>query len=176
MFCHCLSLLMKVILRSVLLNGKPCKINMDTAADHIIMSKSVYRRDFSHIPLRKSNSRLCTYTGHSLTVYGELLCQIVCDEQNLTLPLIVVDHHERPITLGRSWLAKLRLNWTKVFHVNHEEAGSPNARQRLNSMLKNKAYLFQDSYGGLKGHADHIRVKPEAKPVFHKPRRVPHVV
>jgi len=32
--------------------------------------------------------------------------------------------------------------------------------------LKNKADLFEDSYDGLKGHGDHIIVKPAAKPVF----------
>ena len=161
---------------NVLLNGKPCKMQIDTAADHTIMCKSVYRRDFSHIPLRKSKIRLCTYTGDSLTVCGELLCEIVYDEQKLTLPLIVVDHPERPTILGRSWLAKLRLNWSKVFHVKHEEAESPNAKQRLNSILKNKAHLCEDSYDGFKGHEAHIRVKPETKPVFHKHRRVPHAL
>ena len=62
----------------------------------------MYRRDFSHIPLRKSNIRLCRYTGDSLTVCGKLLCEIVYDEQILTLPLIIVDNPERPTVLGRS--------------------------------------------------------------------------
>ena len=105
---------------------------------------------------------------------SELLCDIVYDEQNLTLALIVVDHPERPTLLGRNWLAKLRLNWSKMFHVKYEKAGSPNAKQRLNWMLKNKAHLFEDSYDGLKGHEAHIRVKLEAKPVFHKHHRVPY--
>ena len=39
---------------NMLLNGEPCKMQIDTAADHTIMYKSVYRRDFSHIHLRKS--------------------------------------------------------------------------------------------------------------------------
>ena len=90
-----------------------------------------------------------------------MLCEIVYDEQKPILSLIVVDHPERPTPLGRSWLAKLRLNWSKVFHVKHEEAESPNAKQRLNSILKNKAHLFEDSYDGLKGHKAHIRGKPE---------------
>ena len=37
--------------KNKLLNGKPCKMQIDTAADHT-MCRSVYRRDFSHIPLR----------------------------------------------------------------------------------------------------------------------------
>ena len=59
---------------------------------------------------------LCTYTGDSLTVCGELLCEIVYDEQK---------------PLRSSWLAKLRLNWSKVFNVKHEETENPNAKQRL---------------------------------------------
>ena len=76
---------------NVLLNCKPCKMQIDAAADHTIMCKSVYRRGFSHIPMRKSNIRLCTYTCDSLTVCGELLCEFVNS-------------------------AKLRLNWSTVFH------------------------------------------------------------
>ena len=98
------------------------------------MCKSVYRRDFSHIPLRKSKIRLCTYTGDSLTVCGELLCEIVYDEQKLTLPLIIVDHHERPTLLDRNWLEKVRLNWSKVFHVKHEES---ELSQRLSQCFTN---------------------------------------
>ena len=97
--------------KNVLLNGKHWKMQIDTAGDHTIMCKSVYSRDFGHILLRKSNTRLCTYTGDSLTVCSKLLCEIVYDEQKLTLPLTVVDHPERSTLLGRSWLAKLRLNW-----------------------------------------------------------------
>jgi len=41
-------------------------------------------------------------------------------------------------------------------------------------MLKIKAHLFEDGYDGFKGHVAHIRVKLEAKPVFHKPLRVPY--
>ena len=63
-----------------------------------------------------------------------------------------------------------------MFHVKHEEAGSPNAKQRLNSMLKNKAHLCEDSYDGFKGHEAHIRVKPEAKPVLPKHCRVPYAL
>ena len=93
-----------------------------------------------------------------------------------TLPLNVVHHPERPTLLGRSRLAKVRLNGSKVFHVKHEEAESPNAKQKLNSMLKNQANLFEDSYDGLKGHEAKIRVKPDAKPLFHKTRRVPYAL
>jgi len=81
-------------------------------------------------------------------VCGELLCEIVYDE----------------------------LNWSKVFHVKHEEAGSPNAKQRFNSMLKNKAHLFEDGYDSLKGHETHIRAKPEAKPVFHIQHKAPYAL
>jgi len=157
---------------NVLLNGKPCKMQIDTAADHTIMYKSVYRRDFSHIHLRKSNIRLCPYTDDSLSMYGELLCEIVYGEQNLTLPLTVVDHPEKLTLLGRSCLAKLRLNWSKVLHAKYKEAGSQIAKQRLHSMLKNKSHLCEDNYGGLKGHEPHIRVKP----VYHTHRRVPYAL
>ena len=83
-------------------NGKPCIMQIDTAADHREMCKSVYRRD-------------------SLTVCGELLCEFVYNEQKRTSPLIVVDLPERPTLLG--------ISCSNVFHIKHEEPGSPNAKQ-----------------------------------------------
>lgn len=43
-------------------------------------------------------------------------------------------------------------------------------------MPRKHSNLFQDSYDGWKGYEAHIRMKTDATPVFHKPRRVPYAL
>ena len=54
------------------INGKPCKMELDTAADYSIMSKSVYLERFAGRPLTPSKVTLKTYTGEWLDVLGEM--------------------------------------------------------------------------------------------------------
>ena len=45
------------------INGKPCMMELDTAADFSIMSKSEYIEKFADTPLTPSQVTLKTYTG-----------------------------------------------------------------------------------------------------------------
>ena len=58
-------------------NGSPCVMEVDTAADYSIMSKSTHSRRFSSFPLRPSKVELKTYTGETLAVCGEMMCDVV---------------------------------------------------------------------------------------------------
>ncbi len=86
-------------------------MQIDTGADHTIMCKFTYIREFSYIPLKQSQVRLTIYTGDNLKVCGEILCEVVYTGQKEILPIIVVDCPEKPTLLGRNWLKKLKLNW-----------------------------------------------------------------
>lgn len=79
---------------TVSLKGTQCRMQIDTAADYTITCKSMYDREYSHIPLKQSNIKLCTYTGNSITVCGEIQGALEYLGQGLTLPLVVVDHEE----------------------------------------------------------------------------------
>jgi hypothetical protein len=57
------------------LNGVVCDMEIDTAADFSIMSKSIYDQ-FSHFPLYPSAVKLKTYTGETLQVSGEMKCEL----------------------------------------------------------------------------------------------------
>ena len=55
----------------MLINGKPCKMEVYTAADYSIMARSVYLEKFADTPLTPSKVVLLTYTGEVLEVSGE---------------------------------------------------------------------------------------------------------
>ncbi|KAJ8032982.1 hypothetical protein HOLleu_23086 [Holothuria leucospilota] len=167
---------------TISLNGTQCRMQIDTAADYTIMCKSMYDREYSHLPLQQSKIKLCTYTGDSITVCGEIQCAVEYSGQRLTLPLVVVDHDEKPALLGRNWLEKLKLNWNKIFSVTSiskaqvSGVNRSSENDRLDLLPRKHSNLFQDSYDGWKGYEAHIRMKTDATPVFHKPRRVPYAL
>ena len=87
----------------VSINGSLVAMEVDTAADYSIMSKSTYPQKFSNFPLHPSNVELKTYTGETLTVCGEMQCDIVYKGQKYTLPIIVANDENKPTLLGRNW-------------------------------------------------------------------------
>ena len=79
------------------INGSLCELEVDTAADYSIMSKSMYMQKFSNLPLRSSQVRLKTYTGESLTVCGEMQCDIMHKGHKYALPILVADYNNNKI-------------------------------------------------------------------------------
>jgi transposase InsO family protein len=159
------------------LNDIECNMQIDTAADFSVMSKQVYRSMFSHMPMSSSKVKLKTYTGDKIVVCGEIMFDVVYKDQKATLPMVVVDHPGRPTLLGRNWLEKLKLEWGEIFTVTQSSKTS-SVHQRLDLVLRKHSALFQenDNYDGLTNFKAHIRVKPDAKPVFLKARRVPYAL
>jgi hypothetical protein len=88
-----------------------CDMQVDMTADFSIMSKSVF--DFASTLLVESKVQLRTYTGpgDEINVCGEFLCNVKYNEQKVALPMVVVDHDNRPTLMGRNWLSKFKLNW-----------------------------------------------------------------
>ena len=156
------------------INGSPCVMEVDTAADYSIMSKSTHSQKFSSFPLRPSKVELKTYTGETLAVCGEMMCDVVYKGHEYTLPIIVADYEKKPTLLGRNWLSHIRLEWGEVFSLTRSESES--AKSQLDGLLAKHSELFKDSYEGMKGLEAHITMKDGAKPIFIKPRRVPYAL
>ena len=60
----------------MLINGKPCKMEVNTAADNAITAHSVYLEKFADTPLTPSKVVLRTHTGEVLEVSGEMQCNV----------------------------------------------------------------------------------------------------
>ena len=90
------------------INGKPCMMEFDTAADFATMSKSEYLEKFADEPLTPSQVTLKTYTGEVLDVSGEMHCEIVCKGKQYSLPILVANYDAKPTLLGKNRLSTLR--------------------------------------------------------------------
>ena len=75
----------------MLINGKPCKMEVDTAADCSITAHSVYLEKFADTPLTPSKVVLRMYTGEVLEVSGKMQCNVIYKHKHYSLPVVVGD-------------------------------------------------------------------------------------
>ena len=76
---------------SVMLDQKSCKIQLDTGATVSILPKALYDQQFSHWSLCSTKIKLQAYNGVRIPVYGEVHLPVVYEQQELVLPLNVID-------------------------------------------------------------------------------------
>lgn len=156
------------------INGKLCMMELDTAADFSIMSRSEYLERFADKPLSPSKVTLKTYTGELLDVSGEMQCDIVYKGKQYSLPILVANYDAKPTLLGKNWLRHIKFEWGEIFCI---PKGDPrSADSQLNELLSKHSELFTESYKGMTGLEAHITMRGDAKPVFVKARRVPYAL
>ena len=115
------------------------------------MSKNTYTQKFSDFPLHSSNVELKTYTGETLTVCGEVQCNILYKSHEYTLPNIVANYENKPTLWGRIWLNCIRLAWGQTFSL----TGLEDAKSQLDDLHAKHSDLFGDSYEGMEGSTHH---------------------
>ena len=105
---------------SVILDQKSCEMQLDTGATVSILPKVLYDQQFNQWPIHGTKIKLKAYNGVRIPVYGEVHLPVVYEQQELVLPLIVVDGDGPPL-LGRNWLEQLKLNWRNIFHMSEAD-------------------------------------------------------
>ena len=99
---------------TVQIQGKPVQMEIDTGATFSVMSESTFKslwKGESAPPVRDSVAKLCTFTGESITVVGEVeVVQRPMSQDELS-------DRSGPWTkfVGRNWLKLIKLDWAH-FH------------------------------------------------------------
>ena len=149
--------------------GETLQLVVDTAAPVSVIPFKVYKKHFTHMPLKRPDIHLESYSQTRINVHGVLQVQVKYMEQNHTLPLYVVDGEVS--LLGRQWLQHLKLNWN-VLALQHKN----NAIDAMDKLLKECDTVFAPSIGTVKGFQAEIKIQEGASPVFHRPRPVPYAI
>ena len=139
------------------INGKPCMMELDTAADFSIMSKSEYLEKFADKPLTPSQVILKTYTGEVLEVSRKIHCDIVYKGKQYSLPILVANYDAKPTLLGTNSLRHIKLEWGEIFCIPKGDALS--ADSQLNDLLSKHSELFTESYEGMKSLEAHFTMR-----------------
>ena len=154
----------------VKINGKLLQMEVDTGAAVSIISEQTKNRLNLTVPLASPSVVLRTYTGEAMSVLGEMKVEVEYKDQHYNLTLMVVKG-DGPNLFGRDWLQYFQLDWKTI--------GIATLDKDLSQvqLLKNKyKQVFAEGLGTMKKCKAHLRVKSEAKPVFHRPRSVPYAI
>ena len=152
----------------VLVEVDGCSIPMevDTGASVSIMSEIMYHKLWPRRSLGTSLIRLQTYSKEPIAVVGSTEVQVAYEGQIAKLPLVVVKG-EGPTLLGRNWLGKMRLNWSKIHY-----ASGPG----LHDLLSKYGVIFQEGLGTFQDYEVSIEVNPDTQPRFCKARTLPYAM
>ena len=137
-------------------------MEIDTGATKSIMSKGTFHRIWPSSNASPLDNELILVKP--IKEIGEANVEETLDDQREKLSLLIVDG-DGPNLLGRDWLRKLRVNWSQLNQIRHNE--------ELQSILDNHRSVFKEDLGHIRGTRASIPVDPMASPRFFRARTVP---
>ena len=152
-------------------NGRALPMEIDTGAAVSLISERVQKQEYPSAVLRPSDVTLRTYTDERMDVLGEMLVEVVYENQRKTLLLIVVAG-AGPSLFRRNWLEHLTINWRQVLSV----TCMPTMQTQLQALLKKYHQVFTDELGTIRDLKASLQVHPDAQPKFWKARTVPYAL
>ena len=151
---------------------------VDTGAAASILSYSDYDRHFKYLALKPVQRSFHSYVGTPLDVAGQTLVDVEHNGQRATLPLPVVRAESyAPPLLGRSWLTKIRLDWSTLFSPPISQVSVDQDNDvRIERLKEQYREIFKPELGTVKGVKAKLYLKENAKPVFQRARPVPYAL
>ena len=111
-----------------------------------------------------------TYTGQHISVRGTIEVNVEYGEQAKNLHLYVVDGSGSTL-FGRDWLSQIRLDWATIAKVTTQD---PTAVWK--PVIEKHAAVFSEKLGTISPFKATLQLRPEASPIFRKPRSVPYAL
>ena len=168
---------------TVCIEGKSVEMELDTGAAFSIMSTDMFKQFFGHVPLKRCEKKLRTYTGQRILPKGIAKVKVQYNDQKCTAELYVVDSDGPPL-FGRSWMELIKLDWETIFaHLHGDCSGSvvhvvSDAEQtsvQLKCILDRYKDVFSSASGAMRDVTATLSVK-DCSPKFLKARPVPYAL
>ncbi|CAB3985346.1 Hypothetical predicted protein [Paramuricea clavata] len=139
----------------------------NTGAGISIISKETFDDNFNNISLKPCSTLLHTYTGDSIKVRGQFNASVNYNGQRMSLPLVVVDG-SGPSLFGRDWLAKIKVDWKRIFNVSVPTIPKLSAAvtNRLHATIQSYSEVFKQGLRTIKGINAKLEVTNDAYPKF----------
>ena len=165
----------KPIMLSVLLDGKPLQMELDTGATRSLMSQRDFKRLFPGKQLEKSNLLMRTYTYEVFEPLGFIKVKAQYQSQVQDVVIYVVSQGGSAL-FGREWLRCFKLDWNEIAAVKKIETTTKSAEEALKQVLVKYPDVFKPTLGCVKGAQIKLHMKADSKPVYHKARPVPYAL
>ncbi|KAK2566762.1 Transposon Tf2-6 polyprotein [Acropora cervicornis] len=162
----------------VLIEDTEFLMEVDTGAAASILSYSDYDQHFKYLALKPVQRSFHAYAGTPLDVAGQILVDVEHNGQRATLPLLVVRAESyAPPLLGRSWLTKIRLDWSTLFSPPISQVSVDQDNDvRVERLKEQYREIFKPELGTVKGVKAKLYLKENAKSVFQRARPVPYAL
>lgn len=152
------------------IDNKPVQMELDTGAAISCLPENIYLSKFSHIKLENSDIELKTYNGHILKPVGEINCRIKVKDKEVNCSMVIVKNGCK-ILFGRDLIQKFNLDISKFLQIHYVQS----TEEKLQLLLQEFDILFKSELGIIKGEEITLElIDRDVKPIFHKPRQVPH--
>ena len=149
----------------VSVNGTRAKMEVDTGAAVSLISETLLKQRFKGVKLSPANCVLKNYSEESLQLLGKSTAKVKCKERSERLELLVVKGRG-PALMGRDWISKLKLDWSRVNRVAPDTV----------DVCARHVSVFKPDLGKLTGIKARLHVVPDAVPKFCKPRNGPYAL
>ena len=145
-------------------NGRRHTFILDTAAHVSVISYGTFKRLKLATTIKPSDRKLRAYGGKAIRLRGECLVSVKLDDRVLqNTPLCIVEEEGRSI---------MGLNWLRAFNL-LPSAMISHISEEFDPIILQYGQLFQ-GHGCYRGEPVSLSLKPDAKPVFEKPYRLPY--
>ena len=141
----------------------------DSGSSVSCMSNDVYVKYFNNFKLKQDNTLLKSYNGSIFSPKGYFLTSVKHKKAIKQLRFQVIDNGG-PCILGRDFVKVFGLRFKMVNKIDETEVSVKNEIQGL---VKKYPDVFTHSLGLYKHAKISINLKPNARPVFFKPRTIP---
>ncbi len=112
-------------MQTLLVEGKPLKMEIDTGAVVSVASEKFYEGFLQHLSLQPSSRKLKSYSGDPIEVKGEVMVHVAYQTEEFDLPLTIVQG-TKPALLGRNWLSHMKLDWPRIIGTSRHVENHPN--------------------------------------------------
>ena len=178
------------IYQQVMINGHLVDFEIDSGANDTLCSEETWLK-LGKPELQEVNALYKVADGNPLPVLGQFETKVCLDDSSRKTDLqMVVTQVPRLNLLGRSAMLKLGLTDLTKFFDPHRATLSPSSiahlstltsadntlQQACEQLCQEYPDLFRSELGCLKDYELDVKFKPNAKPVFCKPRPVPFSV
>ena len=156
---------------SLLINGQPARLQLDTASDITIISHTLWM-ELGQPPIIKTERSATSASGGTVKLTGQLHCGVSFHNKTIATSCYVSKTELN--LLGLDWLEQLELNDLPINVICNHIASSINPPDITNKILEQFAPVFEDGLGLCTRTQAVLHLSPNSKPVFRPKRPVPY--
>ncbi|XP_041971651.1 uncharacterized protein K02A2.6-like [Aricia agestis] len=148
-------------------NGLFLEFEIDSGSAVSVISKKMYDANFSNVPLSVTKRQLHDYTGGKISCLGIVRMPVEYEGRSRSLDVFVAAGAAPPL-LGRDFICAFDLELGPAVVNYLYESNEIFAHHLVQKFPK----LFSDKLGCFNKYKINLKLKPDSKPIYFKPRPV----